>query len=74
MDDSPATIYLCAMLSNREYRLYVTGEMATFCRDLQCADDDMAREQAQRLFPNRMIEIWQGNRLIGRIGATSEPA
>lgn len=74
MDDSPVTAYLRPMFGNREYRLYVTSELATFCRDLRCADDNMAREQAQRLFPNHLVEIWLGNRLVGRIDATSEPA
>jgi hypothetical protein len=58
------------MIGNRDYRVYVTSETAALSRDLECADDDAAVEQARRLFPQGLVEIWQAHRLVQRIEAT----
>lgn len=55
------------MLSATEYRVYFHSGAVILSRDLQCADDALALEQAERLFPEGIIEIWQGNRLVSRI-------
>lgn len=69
MDDAAVASYLGAMFSNREYRPYASAEQAVLSRDIHCADDETAIEQARRLFPSGLIEIWQGNRLVGRVHA-----
>lgn len=55
------------MFSALEYRVYFMSGGAVLSRDLQCADDDAATEQAGRLFPEGVVEVWQGNRLVARI-------
>lgn len=55
------------MFENREYRIYMTGKLATLSRNIECANDDTAVEQARRLFPNGLVEVWHGNRLVSRI-------
>lgn len=55
------------MFGNREYRVYVIDDSAALSRDLECADDAAAIEQARRMFPERLVEVWQGHRLIERI-------
>ena len=54
------------MFSASEYRVYFLSEGAILSRDIQCADDTLAIEQAERLFPEGIIEVWQGNRLVSR--------
>lgn len=56
-----------SMFSALEYRVYFMSGEAVLSRDLQCADDDAATEQAGRLFPEGIVEVWQGNRLVTRI-------
>ena len=54
------------MFTGSEYRIYFLSGSAVLSRDIQCADDKLAIEQAERLFPKGIIEIWQGNRLVSR--------
>jgi hypothetical protein len=54
------------MIGSREYRIYTTAGLATFWRDLHCTDDEVAIEQAARLFPTGVVEVWQGDRLVSR--------
>lgn len=60
------------MLSNRDYRIYVTSAAAVLSRDLACADDEAAVEQARRLFPHGLVEVWQHNRLVQRIESADQ--
>lgn len=55
------------MFSAPEYRIYFMNGSAVLSRDLQCADDETAIEQAERLFSEGIVEVWQGNRLVTRI-------
>ena len=55
------------MFGAPEYRLYFLSGTAVLSRDIQCADDALAIEQAERLFPEGIVEIWQGNRLVNRL-------
>jgi hypothetical protein len=55
------------MTSASEYRVYFISGDAVLSRDIECADDLLAIEQAERLFSEGIIELWQGNRLITRL-------
>lgn len=55
------------MFSAKEYRVYFLSGAAVLSRDIQCADDTIAIEQAERLFPEGIVEVWQGNRLVTRL-------
>jgi hypothetical protein len=54
-----------------EYRVYVIGEDGHIKLriDLDCADDDLAKEQAKSLVDSHPIEFWQSARKV----ATFEP-
>lgn len=55
------------MFGSTEYRVYFLSGAAVLSRDIQCADDALAIEQAGRLFPEGIVEVWQGNRLVTRV-------
>jgi len=55
------------MFNAPEYRVYFVSEALALSRDIHCADDQAAIEQAGRLFPEGIVEVWQGNRLVTRI-------
>jgi hypothetical protein len=40
---------------------------ACFHADFLAASDEAAAGLARRLFPDRLIELWEGNRLVGRL-------
>ena len=62
-----ATIIGEAMFTAPEYRIYFLSGSVVLSRDVQCADDEAAIEQAERLYPVGIIEVWQGHRLVTRI-------
>jgi hypothetical protein len=51
-----------------EYRVYVIGPDDHILRriDLVCEDDDAALARARRLVEDRPVELWRGDRLLGR--------
>jgi hypothetical protein len=51
-----------------EYRVYVIGadDHIQHRIDLVCDDDDAARARARRLVEDRPVELWHGDRLLGR--------
>jgi len=54
------------------YRLYVLGpqEHVLDARELQFSDDEAALAQAKALREdNYAVEVWAGERLLGRLGA-----
>ena len=55
------------MFSVSEYRVYFLSGGAVLSRELQCASDALAVEQAKRMFAEGIVEVWQGNRLVTRI-------
>ena len=55
------------MFNAPEYRVYFMSGLLGLSRDIQCADDQTATEQARRLFPEDIVEVWQGDRLVTRI-------
>jgi hypothetical protein len=59
------------MFSAAEYRVYFLSGSAVLSRDIHCADDSLAIEQAERLFPEGIIEVWQANRLVNRENAAT---
>lgn len=62
------------MFSAPEYRVYFLSGSAVLSREIQCADDAIAIEQAERLFSEGIVEVWQGNRLVTRMENTKESA
>lgn len=53
------------------YRIYFVdpeGRLGLH-RDIECADDQTALEQARRFHPVGLVEAWQGTRLVGRLEA-----
>jgi hypothetical protein len=38
-------------------------------RTLRCADDESARQEAEKLRDGRVIEVWDGRRLVHRVEA-----
>ena len=57
--------------SMREYKGYFIGPDGRIAGrvDLVCADDDDARERAKDLADSQPVELWQLDRMIGKIGA-----
>lgn len=55
------------MLETAEYRVYFLSSGAVLSRDIKCAGDDLAVGHATRLFPEGVIELWRGNRLVPRV-------
>lgn len=55
------------MFNAPEYRVYFMSGLLALSRDIQCGDDQAAIEQAGRLFPEGIVEVWQGNRLVTRM-------
>ncbi len=55
------------MFGAQEYRVYFLSGSAALSRDIQCADDARAIEQAVRLFPEGIVEVWHATRLVRRI-------
>ncbi len=55
------------MFTGPEYRIYFLSGSVVLSRDVQCVDDEAAIEQAGRLYPVGIIEVWQGHRLVSRI-------
>jgi hypothetical protein len=62
-----ATIIGEMMFNAPEYRVYFLSGSVVLSRDVKCADDKAAMEQAERLYPVGIIEVWQGHRLVARI-------
>ena len=56
-----------AMFSAPAYRVYFLSGSAVLSRDIHCGDDALAIEQAERLFPEGIVEVWQANRLVTRL-------
>jgi hypothetical protein len=52
----------------RAYFLDSEGHI-TFVRVIDCADDDSARREGEKLLDGRAIEIWDGNRPVHRLEA-----
>ena len=52
-----------------EYRIYAIGSDGHIvdATPLICDNDDQAKEMAGRLFENKTIEVWSGERLVARI-------
>lgn len=55
------------MFGAPEYRIYFLSGSVVLSRDIQSADDGAAIEQAERLFPEGIVEVWHGTRLVTRI-------
>jgi hypothetical protein len=55
------------MVSAPEHRVYFVSGSAVLSRDIQCTDDTLAIEHAERLLPEGIVEVWQGNRLVTRL-------
>jgi hypothetical protein len=53
-----------------EYRAYVVGRDGHFIgfEPLVCADDAEATEKAERLVDGHDVELWNGDRLVIRLG------
>jgi hypothetical protein len=51
-----------------EYRACLVNEDGTVVRSVQlvCPDDDTAKQYASQLADGHAIELWQGERQIGR--------
>jgi hypothetical protein len=49
-----------------EYRVYIVGSDGHFqsAQALECADDDEAARQAERLVDGHDVELWQRDRKI----------
>jgi hypothetical protein len=51
------------------YRAYVLNkdDSIRLAIDLYCEDDDTARDRAQQLVDGHDVELWRGERKIGRL-------
>lgn len=51
-----------------EYRASLIGEDGQVLRSVQlvCPDDETAREYAKQLVDGRAVELWQGDRWVGK--------
>jgi len=54
----------------KRFRLDILSQRdrACFHADFLAASDEAAARQAVRLFPERLLELWDGNRCVGRLG------
>ena len=50
------------------YRAYVVGDDGHIIKsvDLDCIDDEVAKQEAQQLVERHVIELWDGTRRIAR--------
>jgi hypothetical protein len=57
-----------------EYRVYVVGRDGHFQRSmpLECADDDVAKKEAEQLVDGHDVELWQRDRKIARFERKSK--
>jgi hypothetical protein len=57
-----------------EYRAYIIGDNGRFKKavDLDCQDDESAKEKAEALVDGHDVELWQLGRLIERFKRKSE--
>ena len=67
----PAVLSLAGFLRTREmpeYRACLVSENGTVLRSvlLVCPDDEVAKEYARQLVDGHAIELWQGERQVGR--------
>ena len=62
--------YLPAMQHYRLYFLDCSGQILS-ALDLQCENDEQAREQALQLVDRHGVELWQGERFVERFSVPS---
>jgi len=67
----PAVLSLAGFLGTGEmpeYRACLVSESGTVLRSvlLVCPDDEVAKEYARQLVDGHAIELWQGERQVGR--------
>jgi hypothetical protein len=57
-----------------EYRAYIVGSDGHFERaiEFECADDDAAMRQAERLIDGHDVELWQRARKVARFDYKSK--
>jgi hypothetical protein len=57
-----------------EYRVYVVGGDGHFQRSipLDCASDEIAKQEAEKLVDGHDVELWQRDRKIARLECKSK--
>jgi hypothetical protein len=55
-----------------EYRIHIIGKDDQFLRSIEflCTDDESAKSCARKVVQDHDIELWQGERKIGRFSVT----
>jgi hypothetical protein len=67
----PVVLFLAGLLRTREmpeYRACLVSEDGSVLRSvlLVCPDDEVAKEYARQLVDGHAIELWQGERRVGK--------
>lgn len=56
-----------------DYRVYIIGQDGHFQKyvPLDCADDDVAKKQAEQLLDGHGLELWQRDRKVATFAKSS---